>query len=190
MESLKVRLTGVSPLLQHNGQLADPLNPYTKALKAVSSKRSKTDDDHQKIADVEFEGSLYVNDEGKVILPGALLEGALIGAAKKQKLGKVMLSAVVVPEDAPIKYDGPQTVEGLLKDPNFRLVAPVKVQQARVMRTRPQFKDWEVETEILFDPEQINREDLVVIAHRAGDIIGVGDWRPKFGRFSVEVLAA
>lgn len=188
MESLKVRLTGASPLLLHNGQLADPLNPYAKQMKAVSGKRNKTDDDFQKLADLEYEGSLYVNDDGVVILPGALLEGAITGAAKKQRMGKVMQSAVVVPEDAPIQHDGPQDVAGLVADSNMRLVAPVKVQTARVMRTRPLFKEWSVETEILFDPEQVNRDDMINIVNVAGDIIGVGDWRPKFGRFAVEVL--
>ncbi len=31
-------------LLMHNGQLADPLNPHAKALKAFTSKKKKSDD--------------------------------------------------------------------------------------------------------------------------------------------------
>jgi hypothetical protein len=43
METITFKIRGESQLLMHNGQLADPLNPYTKAMKSLTSKRKKTD---------------------------------------------------------------------------------------------------------------------------------------------------
>ena len=58
--SLTFRIIGASPLLHHNGQLADPLNPHAKAMARVSSKRKKTEADHAELSDLEFMGSLYL----------------------------------------------------------------------------------------------------------------------------------
>ena len=49
-------------LLMHNGQLADPLNEHTKRLKEFTSKKRKSDDDHIKIGEIEFQGGLYFDD--------------------------------------------------------------------------------------------------------------------------------
>ena len=49
----EIEITGISDMIQHNGQLADPLNYFTKQLKAVTSKRPKTDADLEKMAEIE-----------------------------------------------------------------------------------------------------------------------------------------
>ena len=69
---MKVRLSieGTAPLLMHNIRLADPLNPIAKAMKAISSKRKKTDDDLAQLARLEFEGGLYVLPDLGPYLPG------------------------------------------------------------------------------------------------------------------------
>ena len=54
-----VTIEGIRPLLQHNGRLCNPLDVHTKALKAASKQRNKSDDDHMHTARVEFEGSMY-----------------------------------------------------------------------------------------------------------------------------------
>ena len=49
MKQIKVKLTGLRPLIMHNGLMADPTNPYTVAIKKITSKGSKkmTIHDHQ-----------------------------------------------------------------------------------------------------------------------------------------------
>jgi len=42
----------------HNGQLADPMNRFTKAIKEITGKRKKSDSDHMEISHLEFLGSL------------------------------------------------------------------------------------------------------------------------------------
>lgn len=70
----------------HSGQTADPLNHYAKALKAVSSKRSKTDADHEEMSKIEWFASLYLDKSQRVILPDYLLEAAFINGAKNRSL--------------------------------------------------------------------------------------------------------
>ena len=53
MKILKFRFESVSPLLQHDDKMANPFNDYTKRMKAISSKRKKTDDDLMEIARIE-----------------------------------------------------------------------------------------------------------------------------------------
>jgi hypothetical protein len=50
------------------------------------------------------------------------------------------------------------------------------------------FRKWACECEIAFDPDSINREQVIKCLEDGGQYCGVGDYRPKFGRFTVEVL--
>lgn len=54
LEELKIKIVGISPLLMHNGQTSDPLNRFSKQLKAVSSKRKKSDEDYEEMARIEW----------------------------------------------------------------------------------------------------------------------------------------
>lgn len=60
-QSLSFQITGVSPLLMHNGRLADPLDPLVKDIKKLSCKRPKTEADLERITKLEFLGSLYLH---------------------------------------------------------------------------------------------------------------------------------
>lgn len=60
IETMKLRLTGIAPLLMHDNKAANPLNPYAKAMKALTGKRKKTDDDLAEIARIEWEAGLYI----------------------------------------------------------------------------------------------------------------------------------
>src|SRR5688572_28760874 len=107
-ETSKFRIRGVVPLVMHNGQLADPLNSYTKELKKVSGKRSKTEADHEQMGKLEWYGSLYLHN-GAPCLPGEVIEAAFIEAAKKGKRGPQAKAGVISDGFWPIEYDGPKT---------------------------------------------------------------------------------
>lgn len=188
METIKVRLTGRRPLLMHSDKFADPLNPLTKEHKELTSKRKKTDDDHEAIAQSEWLGALYYDKELGPYVPGVNIEASMIAGAKLSKLGtQIKRSVEVLDTQCPLDYKGPRDPEGLW-DAGFYDARSVKVQQARLMRYRPIFKEWACECEIIFDEETINREQVVKSLQDGGKSCGVGDYRPKFGRFNVEVI--
>lgn len=186
-QRLTFRLTGVSPLVMHNGRLANPLDPMAKALKRVTGKRAKTDADHEEMARIEFLGGLYVGEDGPCI-PGELIEATLIAAAKKSKRGPQAKAGLLSDGMHRIDYDGPRAPDDLWADERFRLTVGVRVGQARVMRTRPIFRDWSAEIFVDFLPDQLNRAEVAEMVGVAGSIVGLGDWRPRFGRFTAHSL--
>jgi hypothetical protein len=84
---LSLTIVGTAPLVMHNGQTADPLNKYAKMLKAVSSKRKKTEADYEELARIEFFAGLYM-DQNEPAIPARLLEAAVVEGARKSKSGK------------------------------------------------------------------------------------------------------
>lgn len=186
-QTLRFRLSSVSPLVVHNGQLADPLNPIAKAMRKVSQKRAKTEADFEELARLEFLGGLYLHD-GEPCIPGTLIEATLTEAAKKNRRGQQAKAGLLSDGMFPLQYEGPRNPDELWADQKFRLVAGVKVQRNRIMRTRPIFRDWSCEVSVDFLPDQLNPGEVEEMFRTAGAIVGIGDWRPKFGRFTVERL--
>jgi hypothetical protein len=183
-EKRSYRLVGIAPLLMHNGQLADPLAYHSKELKKVSGKRLKTDADFERMAEIEFKGSLYLDDDGPVI-PAEMIEAMIIESSKRMRKGQQIKAGVIVDGCFRLEYDGPRDPEALWADRNFRLTCGARVQRNRVMRTRPRFRDWSVEIEIEFIPSLVNPSELDEMVKLGGMQIGVGDWRPRFGRFMI-----
>jgi len=189
MEIIKFKITGARPLLMHADIYANPLHPLTKAHKALTVKRKKTDDDHESIAKSEWLGGLYIDDKGPY-LPGVNLESALVAGGKLSKLGAQLKRSVeVMDERCYLAYDGPRSAEAMWKDGRFTDARSVKVTTSRITRYRPLFASWSTTCEIMFDEETINREEVIKCLTDAGMYVGVGDYRPKFGRFNVEVAS-
>ena len=188
MQIIKFRITGTKPLLMHSDKFADPLNPATKAHKELTSKRKKSDEDHEAIAKSEWLGGLYYDEDLGPYLPGVMLDAVIVSGAKLSKLGThVKRSVEVMDFKVPLVYDGPRTPQELW-DARFYDARSVKVQAARLMRYRPLFMSWSAEFDVVFDEESINQEQVVKCLVDGGLYAGIGDYRPKFGRFSVEVL--
>jgi hypothetical protein len=180
-----------SPLLMHNERLADPLDPYTKWLAELTGKRTKTERDIEEMARREFLGAGYwANDDGpegtqsEPVIPTWNIVRCLQESASRHKLGKHILRGIIpVDEMTPLIYDGPRDADAMWKAGTFHSRKGVAVGQRRVIRTRPCFTDWSVEAELeldltILDPMQVNQ-----IAAEAGRYCGLGDARPRFGRF-------
>jgi len=185
MKEFTFRAIHVAPLICHNGQTADPLNEFAKKLKVVSGKRKKTDADYETMAKIEFFAGLYMGKKGPC-LPGEMIEAALVNAGKLKRIGKDVIRAVWCNDNPVLEYEGPRDPEAMYKDGRFTFKAGVRVQRNRVVRTRPRFDEWACNVTILYDEETLNLDAVKELVKLAGESIGFGDWRPKFGRFSVE----
>lgn len=183
-QTVTIRIVGISPLIHHNGQLADPLCPATKALGRISSKRKKTDADHEEMARLEFGGSLYMDSKGPII-PAENIEAALIDGAKKLRKGTEAKSGLYVLKNAPLLYEGPRDAKGLWEDESFRLRNAMRIKQSRIMRTRPIFREWQADITLEFEDEILNHSDVMDFLRKAGEVVGIGDSRPRFGRFKI-----
>lgn len=187
MKHLQVKITGISPLLMHSDRFANPLDPATKAHKELTGKRKKTDADHEAIAKSEWMGSLYHDPAVGPYIPGQNLDATLQEAAKLQKLGKKFKQAVMVIEDqVPLIYTGPRDPEALFAA-GFLDVRGVKVAMAKLMRCRPKFNQWAAQFTVAFNEDVLNTEEVLKAINDAGSLIGVCDYRPRFGKFTAEV---
>jgi hypothetical protein len=183
-QKYQCKIIGATPLLCHNGLLADPTNPIVRMIKPISGKRDKTESDYLEMSRLEWHGGLYLTD-GKPCIPGEVIEACLMEAARKRKKGKQAQAGIIVPEDAPIQYDGPTEPAEMWESGNFIHKVGVKVQRNKVIRTRPIFKKWALDLEVLYLDSLLNRSEVESFVQIAGQIVGLGDWRPKFGRFTV-----
>ena len=185
LKELEISIRGVSPLLMHNGQTADPLNKFSKQLKAVSGKRKKTEEDYAEMSRIEWHAGLYVDRDGMLIIPSTLIEASIQDGAKKSKLGKAFKSAVFINDDARLDIGNKKKAVDLWSDDQYRDVRGVRVGQARIMRTRPVFNQWACKFVASYDDEQVNEADVIKAIEDAGSKAGLGDFRPRFGRFEM-----
>ena len=188
MKTLTVKLTGTSPTIIHSGQMADPLNRFAKALKAITGKRKKADEDYAEMAQIEFNGSFYLLADGTPGWPGVNIESMLNEAARKSKEGKICKMAIFIDGILPLIYNGPKTVDKLWADDQYRITTAVRVGVSRVMRTRPIFRQWELIVPIQFDEGLVDEAVVLKWVEVAGAQIGLSDWRPRYGRFLCEKI--
>ena len=174
-------------LLVHNSRLSNPLDPAAKELKKLTGKRNKTDEDYLNLARVEFAGGLYIDDVAGPYIPDQNIHRMLLDAGKLNKLGmKVTRGLFVESPINPIGYKGPRDEQGLW-DAGFYNQSSVKNGTNRVMRTRPWFREWAVQADIAIDPSILDIREVETIAANAGRFVGLGDWRPRFGRFNATI---
>ena len=189
LKTVQLTMTGTAPLICHNGQTADPRNYYSRKLKEISSKRKKTDSDLDQMAKIEWLAGLYVSKR-RFIIPANVIESCVIAGAKKSKLGTTLKSGAFFSEDALLTFDGcpegdvtQEVLEGMFDADEHTLTVGVKVGMSRVMRTRPIFRGWQAVVEFELDADVLNPAELGPILSDAGGLVGVCDWRPKYGRF-------
>jgi hypothetical protein len=49
------------------------------------------------------------------------------------------------------------------------------------------FRSWSLFATAQFDPDVLNLRDIEEMANDAGKLVGLGDWRPKHGRFNAGI---
>jgi len=191
MKTINTTWTGIRPLIMHNGLMADPTNEYTRAIKAITAKGSKklTDSDYEERDRLEWEAGLYWDESDGLVIPSDNIERCIQLGAQKSRIGKdVQAGVFCTSTQVTLKYEGPKDKDKLFADPRFTLRKGVKVQQSRIIRIRPMIPTgWSLNFALEFDESLVNARSLEKAMIDAGAVVGLGDWRPKFGRFLVEI---
>jgi hypothetical protein len=187
METVTVKWTGFRPLLMNNGSMVDPLNPIVKRCKEITrigAKKMK-DAHYAELYRLKWDGALYFDESIGPFIPNDNIEACIKFGARKLRIGKQAESAVLVADDiVRLEYSGPRTRDALYIDSRFQLKARTKMGTISV---RPMFPTgWNMKFTVEFDEEVITRAELLPAMDQAGKLIGLGDWRPKFGRFLSE----
>jgi len=185
MYTINVTVQGTAPLMQHRYPM-----PNLADLAKGGHRQSGSVDYTQ-----EWREYFYSLPSGEVCQPSSHVEGALIKAAaqfkiqgKRGKTYKDLFQAAVFvsPDMIPLGVKVPDTLDADADKPLYLDMRPVVINRARVVRIRPTFKaGWQLSFEITVIDDQIAPEMVHDILSLAGKTIGVGDFRPRFGRFMV-----
>lgn len=174
---VSVDLEGTSALLFHRWQ-CESVEAKAKAAKGSAAK--KTDD---------VESYVWRCPDNTIGLPGEYLRGAICGpagAAKyRQDPRSPRKSALDLYKAAVVSL----TDVASLGQANWDYLDQrrVTVQRAGVTRMRPAFMPgWRATLDLqVLLPEYVSPSDLLDVVTKAGQLVGVGDFRPTFGRFQV-----
>ena len=63
---------------------------------------------------------------------------------------------------------------------------PVVIQRSRIMRSRPRLDEWELSFKIDVIDDRIGEEVVKEVLTYAGLYVGIGDMRPRYGRFKIK----
>jgi len=182
-------------MLLKNGRTSNPLDPMTRAIKEITGKKTKTDEDYEKLSDLEFEASLYWDDEVGVHFPAENIKAMFYAAAKKIKMGRQTHAILLDHPLAPIVFPNHKNLKKLAADPDMRLVNMVVIQKRKTIRTRAKIPaGWTCTFTLLVDEAFMNLETVEQILEIASIQIGCGDWRPgspspgTYGTFVIESI--
>lgn len=186
---LKGKLVGTRPLIMHNIQLADPTNKWTREIAAITKKpkKEKTEEDAIELLKLEWFGGLYLSTQGVIGIPEDNLLKVAIEGARKTKKGKQAEAGLVGSEPFfPLKYKGPADPEELYEQGTHNLLKAVRIGQSRIMRMRPIFYHWELPFSFDIATDVLDVTTVREGLEKAGMLVGMGDFRPRYGRFTVE----
>lgn len=191
MYQINARIRGVAPLLQHKFGAAT-----LETLMQGSNKKTASQD-----YSLEWMTTMYASPQGYIYQPAAHIEGMLVKAGalfqikgRKGKTYKDSMRAYVYvqPDEVPHLWNGeciPVPDASLITDPTDALqvsVMRVVVQRSAVARARLMVSTgWELAFTMEVHDEQLRHDVVQEILREGGRAIGIGDFRPRYGRFEV-----
>lgn len=194
MKSLKVKITGIEPLLINNPQQVDPFNKYAKIAKSITKKRVKTDEDLLALRKNEIEAKIYFDESLGLWIPATWVIASIASLSwTKAKIKKADIRSCVFVNTSkiPLNYDGKDKVKekvDIVNNEKFHTLLNLKQGQVRISKAAPIFNDWHFEFEVLFDDTVVNESDLKNLIELGAKFGGYGDFRPTYGRAMAEFL--
>jgi hypothetical protein len=126
---------------------------------------------------------------GSVFIPSENLESSIMNGAKKNKNGKqIQKTLMVFPENIPIIGIEDIPIYDMIQLGCYKDVRNVKIGQSKTLRCRPRFDKWSLEFEAEYEADIISGEEVEMAIRVAGREVGLGDYRPKYGRFTVDYI--
>jgi hypothetical protein len=195
MKSFNVEIQGIADLLQHRFP-GEELQPSERGSipGAVGSARGKLE---------EWKQCLYLLSDGTIYQPEQHIHGAMIKATTVKIPGRrgktykdfiianIFIDPAFIPHGVTIdSFNEARKTTGPVPDNFLDTVyidrRPVRIQKARIMRLRPAIvKGWKLAFEIQCADDEVRSDVIKLILDEAGRTIGIGDFRPRFGRFIV-----
>jgi hypothetical protein len=173
--SAAIRISGTAPILMHR-YCAEAVEEKGKAAKG--SKAKKSDD---------LESYMYRATDGTIAIPGEYLKQSIVHAGKylqdprsPRKSAMDLLRAGVISFTEFASFG--------VADPDYLDRRRVVIQRNAITRVRPAMNTgWSLEfiMQVVL-AEYITPQMLHMLVTNAGRLIGIGDFRPSFGRFQLD----
>lgn len=175
---VNVALRGVADLLFHRW---NPESIDVKSKAAKNSAAKKNDD---------LESYIYRDDVGNISLPGEYVRQSIIGAAKFRQDPRSPRKSAMDLFKAGIVSLTPLASMGTDRW-DYEDRRRVVIQRNGVNRIRPAMRvGWTANLQLMSNlPEYIDPDLLHEILEMSGRLIGVGDFRPTYGRFAIASFA-
>lgn len=173
---MSIEIIGSCPIIFHRWSCE---GVEAKANAKKGSKEKKSDD---------IESYIYRDGDGDLCLPGEYLRMAMVYAAKfrqdprsPRKSAFDLFKAGIIPLTELAKLNGGTNTWDYIDKRR------VVVQRNGITRMRPaMLKGWSAEIDIMVNtPEYIDYALFSDVLSMAGRLIGVGDFRPTYGRFDI-----
>lgn len=172
--SVTVTIEGACDLLFH-GWNAEAVDSKSGAAKNSAAKKIDN-----------LESYVYRDEAKNICIPGEYLRGSIINAAKFRQDPRSPRKSAMDLFKAGVVSMTPLASLGVKKW-DYLDKRRVMVQRAGINRVRPAMRHgWKARFELMVAlPEYIDRNALRETIESAGRLIGVGDFRPTFGRFGI-----
>ena len=167
-------ILGTSDVLFHRWNV-DSIEAKSKAAKG--SKEKKSDD---------IETYVFRNDKGLLCVPGEYFRQAMVHAAKFLQDPRSPRKSAMDLFKSAVFATSPLCSLGV-KEWDYEDRRRVTIMRAGITRTRPALKTgWKCTATFQVNlPEYVSQELFLKVLNDAGRLIGIGDFRPTFGRFAV-----
>jgi len=175
---VEVTIEGTAPILFHRWN-CESVESKSKAKKGSAEKKSD-----------DVESYVYRNDKKELCIPGEYLRGAVVGAAKfQQDPRSPRKSAADLFKAAIISLTELASLG--VKDWDLLDKRRVVIQRNAITRSRPCMREgWKATFVLQVQlPEYIDQALLHATITAAGKLIGLGDFRPSYGRFQINNFA-
>ena len=130
----------------------------------------------------------YLLPDGTFYIPAFAIRSSILEGAKGYRIGKssavsILSGAILIADGAfPLLRDN----KALNGDEYSVFSTRAVVQGQGIIRSRPRIElPWQVKVTFNYIPDVASLAQIEGIANRAGQIIGLLDYRPKFGRYEV-----
>lgn len=170
----EVKIRGDADLLMHRWN-CEAVEAKAKSAKGSAAKKSDN-----------IESYVYRDDDNRLCIPGEYLRQSIVGAAKyKQDPRSPRKSAMDLVKAAVVTLT-PLASLGVTEW-DYEHKCRVQIQRNGITRVRPAFKSgWSAKFIFMVNlPEYVSPQLLNQLLTDAGRLIGVGDFRPTYGRFQV-----
>lgn len=187
---IEVPIVGLSPLIVH----AWSVKAKAQMLEKQMSGKARTKTREPKNPDEDYQASRYISDDGWDGVPAAAFKAAMVSACRQVEGLSMVLAKTLFFVEADGRSTRQNTDLVRIHGTPRKREDMVRLETGTAdIRYRAEFPEWSALLHIRFDAGVIQHGSVLNLLARAGESIGVCEWRPSapksatgsYGRFRI-----